>query len=189
MKLFIDKINWPDNYPNGPKTTVNIARDGELLLLHFEVKAEQVRAVAMSSIEPVWEDSCVEFFCQVPGEDKYMNLEINCIGTFLATRRKSRTEDVVPLSQAEMMQIDCRSSLPRKRIQQSHEPTDWEVDVKLPLQFIFKDKDLVFPLSLNCNFYKCGDKTSLPHYLSWQPIRLPNPDFHCPQFFGNITIK
>ncbi|MDE5921249.1 MAG: hypothetical protein K2G82_06535, partial [Paramuribaculum sp.] len=30
--------------------------------------------------------------------------------------------------------------------------------------------------------------TSEPHYLSWAPITTPQPDFHRPEFFGNITL-
>jgi hypothetical protein len=44
------------------------------------------------------------------------------------------------------------------------------------------------PQSLNCNFYKCGDKCMHPHYLSWSPIGLPEPNFHCPEFFGKINL-
>ena len=36
------------------------------------------------------------------------------------------------------------------------------------------------------NFYKCADETMNPHFVSWSPIDLPEPNFHCPEFFGNI---
>jgi hypothetical protein len=38
------------------------------------------------------------------------------------------------------------------------------------------------------NLYKCGDKCDTPHFLSWSPIGLPQPDFHCPDFFGEIVL-
>ena len=34
------------------------------------------------------------------------------------------------------------------------------------------------------NLYKCGDNLSHPHFLSWQPIDTPQPDFHRPEFFA-----
>ena len=37
-------------------------------------------------------------------------------------------------------------------------------------------------------FYKCGDKLQTPHFLSWNPIDLPKPDFHCPAFFGLLQF-
>ena len=42
---------------------------------------------------------------------------------------------------------------------------------------------------LRANFYKCGDLLSKPHFLSWQPITLPKPDFHQPSFFGLLKME
>ena len=44
------------------------------------------------------------------------------------------------------------------------------------------------PHSIRANFYKCGDKTAHPHYLSWSPIDTPKPDFHRPDFFGELLL-
>ncbi|MDR1556412.1 MAG: hypothetical protein LBS88_05185, partial [Tannerellaceae bacterium] len=33
---------------------------------------------------------------------------------------------------------------------------------------------------------KCADDTDTPHYLSWNPIAVSAPDFHRPDFFGEI---
>ena len=38
------------------------------------------------------------------------------------------------------------------------------------------------------NFYKCADETMNPHFVSWSPIDLPEPNFHCPEFFGEIYL-
>jgi hypothetical protein len=39
------------------------------------------------------------------------------------------------------------------------------------------------------NFYKCGDKTSHPHWLTWNPVDKPRPDFHLPQYFGTLVFE
>ena len=39
------------------------------------------------------------------------------------------------------------------------------------------------------NFYKCGDKLQTPHFLSWSPIGLERPMFHCPAFFGTLSFE
>jgi hypothetical protein len=41
---------------------------------------------------------------------------------------------------------------------------------------------------MRANFYKCGDKTKRAHFLSWNPIDIAKPDFHRPDFFGEITF-
>jgi hypothetical protein len=38
------------------------------------------------------------------------------------------------------------------------------------------------------NFYKCGDKLPVPHYLSWAPIATPRPDFHRPEYFDTLMF-
>jgi hypothetical protein len=42
------------------------------------------------------------------------------------------------------------------------------------------------PEKIRGNFYKCADDTEMPHFVSWSPIHLPTPNFHCPDFFGEI---
>jgi len=43
--------------------------------------------------------------------------------------------------------------------------------------------------TMRANFYKCGDKLQTPHFLSWAPIDLPKPKFHCPEFFGELVFE
>ena len=62
------------------------------------------------------------------------------------------------------------------------------MDPSEALKLIFGERQPVFPQTLRANFYKCADKTKRPHFVSWRPIDLPKPDFHCPQFFGEITL-
>ncbi len=43
--------------------------------------------------------------------------------------------------------------------------------------------------TLRGNFYKCGDLTSDPHYLSWAPISFERPNFHLSAFFGTLILE
>ena len=43
--------------------------------------------------------------------------------------------------------------------------------------------------TVRANFYKCGDKLQTPHFLSWNPIGLEKPNFHCPEFFGTLSFE
>ncbi|MBQ7530908.1 MAG: hypothetical protein IJT12_04310 [Paludibacteraceae bacterium] len=188
MELLINNVNWPESFPEKPEVKVIVSNDCENLYLHYFVKGEQLRAVTAEDQGPVWEDSCVEFFCQVPGDDHYYNFECNCIGAMVASRRLSRNEDVRVLPPEEMSQIKRKCSFPREVIEEKDGLFEWEVELQIPLRLIFRGKEPVFPQTLRANFYKCGDKTKKPHFLSWQPIPLPKPDFHCPQFFGEIEL-
>ena len=188
MKLNINKVNWSEAFPEKPEVTVEVENDHETLYLHWHVKGEQLRAVTAEDQGPVWEDSCVEFFCQVPGDKHYMNFETNCIGAMVVSRRLGRAEDVRPLPPEEMALIKRRCSFPREAFEEKDGLFEWEVELGIPLKLIFRDQVPVFPQTLRANFYKCADKTKRPHFVSWQPIDLPNPDFHCPKFFGELTL-
>ena len=185
----IDKVNWPDKFPYCPEARVEVKNDHENLYLHYFVKGEQLRAVTTEDQGPVWEDSCVEFFCRVPGDAHYMNFESNCIGAMVGSRRLSRSEDVRPLPPEEMARIERRCTFPREAFEEKDGLFEWEVELKIPLALIFRDAKPVFPQKLKANFYKCADKTRNTHFVSWNPILLPNPDFHCPEFFGEIVLE
>ena len=189
MKLNIDKVNWPEQFPYCPETTVEITNDHAFLFLKYAVKGEQLRAATVDDQGPVWEDSCVEFFCQVPGERHYMNFETNCVGAMVASRRLGRDEDVQPLPPEQMALIERKCTFPRQVIAEKDGVFAWTVELKIPLFLIFGNKELVFPQKLRANFYKCADMTKRPHFVSWQPIALPKPNFHCPDFFGEITLE
>ena len=87
----IDTVNW-DEYPYKPIVTFDIARGDKDLYIRYFVKGNSLRAVHAADDSPVHQDSCVEFFMQVPGEKSYINFEFNCIGTCDAARRLSRNE-------------------------------------------------------------------------------------------------
>ena len=189
MTYFIDQVNWPAEWPERPEARVDVTNDHQYLYLHYHVHGDQLRAITTQDQGPVWEDSCVEFFCQVPGEEHYMNFEANCIGAMVASRRLSRSEDVRPLPVEEMVQIDRQCTYPREVIQERNGTFEWEVKLQIPLALIFRERAPQFPQPLRVNFYKCADRTKKPHFLSWRPIALPKPDFHCPQFFGEIVLE
>lgn len=184
----IDQVNWPEAFPEKPEVAVEVSNDHERLFLKWHVKGEQLRAVTTEDQGPVWEDSCVEFFCQVPGEKHYCNFECNCIGAMVGSRRLSRTDDVQPFSKEEMVRIERKCSFAREAFEEKDGMFEWDVELSIPLDLIFREQKPTFPQKLRANFYKCADKTKKPHFLSWQPISLPNPNFHCPAFFGEIVI-
>ena len=211
MKLNINKVNWPEQFPYCPETSVEIDNNHEFLFLKYTVKGEQLRAATVEDQGPVWEDSCVEFFCQVPGDRHYMNFETNCVGAMVASRRLGRDEDVQPLPPEEMALIERKCTFPRQPIAEKDGIFEWTVELRIPLKLIFRNVQsqgasscassstqhaedssltgLAFPLKLRANFYKCADMTKRPHFVSWQPIDLPKPNFHCPEFFGEITLN
>ncbi|MDD2286344.1 MAG: carbohydrate-binding family 9-like protein [Paludibacter sp.] len=183
----IDAVNWPESYPLKPACKFNIVRSSSAFFIHFVVNEKQVRAIYSKDQDPVWQDSCVEFFCQLPGKESYFNFEFNCIGTCLATERKSRTEDINPLPAEKMSLIKRYASLGNEPFEEKKGNFDWTLTVEIPFSLLGINPNNLLE-SIKANFYKCGDETSAPHYVSWNPIEVENPDFHRPDFFGEINL-
>lgn len=184
---YVDMLNWPKLFPYKPICRFKIARSSQSLFIHFNVIEKNIRALYSIDQQAVWEDSCVEFFCKQPEQEFYYNFEFNCIGTCLATKRKGREEDVQPLSEQNMKSIKRYASLGNEQFNEKTGHFEWELTVEIPFEIM----EIAYgnlPETLRANFYKCGDGTSIPHYLSWNHIATETPDFHRPDFFGEINV-
>lgn len=179
----IANVNWAE-YPYKPSVDFHLAHSDKAIAIMFQVTEDHVKAVAMENNGPVWEDSCVEFFVLAPDGKHYTNFEMNCAGTMLAALRTSR-HDPEKFTQEQFAPIRRITSLPHEQVDSRAEGQSWWAIEVIPYEIFGFDKK---PESLRANLYKCGDKCDQPHFLSWSPIGLPNPDFHCPEFFGVIEL-
>lgn len=182
---YIDIINWED-FPYKPIVAFDIARTDTALYIRYFVKGNSLKASYEEDDSPVYTDSCVEFFMQKEGESEYFNFEFNCIGTCDASRRESR--DVKQsLRPEEYRAIRRLSSVGRDVFPEKKGVYSWELLVAIPFTVMGLDpKNL--PEKIKANFYKCADETEFPHYVSWSPIGTEQPNFHCPEFFGEVYL-
>ncbi len=180
----LDCVNWPAEFPYAPEVSFKLGYSDKALAIMFEVTEDHIKGAALENNGPVWEDSCVEFFIMTADEKHYINIEMNCIGTILAARRTGR-HDAVHFDAEKMSAIRHFTSLPHEVVDSRAEGQSWWGVEVIPFETLgFSEK----PESLRTNLYKCGDKCDKVHFLSWSPIGLPNPDFHCPDFFGVIEL-
>lgn len=185
----IDTVNWQE-YPYQPVASFRIAHTNEAIVLHYKVRENSVRATAATDNGPVWEDACVEFFSIPENDGIYYNMECNCAGTLLVGAGNSRNgREHAP--QTVLNDVQRWASLGRIPFEERIGECTWEVALVIPLTTYFKHKT-VEPLSgrtIRANFYKCGDKLQIPHFLSWNPIATDKPDFHRPEFFGALHFE
>lgn len=174
----IDTLNWKEQYPAAPEAKFALAHTDDILYVRFEVKGEVPLATKTNDLEPVNEDACVEMFMGNADNTRYWNFEFNPAGVCNASNRKSRKEDVVRLN-AEQLQ-----SIQRFPIQLC--AAHWSLLVGIPLALI--ELDLACEHARRANFYKCGDKTVMKHYASWNPIEAEAPAFHLPEYFGEVQF-
>lgn len=184
-KAVIDTANWKE-YPYTPLAGVSVARSDSHIVVLYNVRGFDLRAAATEDNGRVWEDSCCEFFVSDPSDGTYYNFEMNCIGTVLASKRTSRV-DAVHFDEEKMGRIIRYSSLPHFPVELSDKIYSWTSAICIPFDLIGIDKDRL-PESIRANFFKCGDLTAHPHFLSWNPIETEQPDFHRPEFFGKIIL-
>ena len=176
--------NWAEKFPYHPLTAFTIAYSNKYIYVDFYVRGNYLKAVNYTNNSPVAEDSCVEFFLQVPGSKEYWNFEFNCIGTVNASHRETR-ENPTRLNDNEISQIKRYASCGTRPFEEMEGIFSWNLIIAIPFSLIgLKENEL--PEKILGNFYKCGSKTSNPHLLSWSPIVYPKPDFHRPEFFGEL---
>ena len=181
-------VNWKE-YPYQPDVKFRAAHTGDAILLHYQVTEASVRAVATADDGRVWEDACVEFFLSPESNDFYYNFECNCAAKLLlhggpaGGERPGAAEDV-------LKSVKRWASLGTEPFEERVGECTWEVALVIPVSAIFRHEiaDLNGK-AMRANFYKCGDLLQTPHFLSWSPIDLPQPKFHCPEFFGEIVFE
>ena len=174
----IDTINWKEQYPIAPETKFTLAHTDEILYVRFEVKGEVPLSTKTNDLELVNEDACVEIFIGDKDNTHYWNFEFNPAGICNASHRKERKVDVVRLNAEQLQSI--------KRFPVQLCAAHWSLLVGIPFSLINLDRTKEH--SRRANLYKCGDKTAMKHYASWNPIEAEAPAFHLPEFFGEIQF-
>lgn len=180
----IAHVDWPDVFPYRPFTQFFVAWSATHIYIDFLVRCNYLRAENWKNQSPVSQDSCVEFFVEpVPGGE-YWNFEFNCIGAVNASHRLTRPQPT-RLNDAQIAMIRRYPSCGTKPFLELEGLFTWNLLVAIPLELMGFDADTM-PRHMRANFFKCASATSEPHCLSWAPIYTEKPDFHRPEFFGDI---
>lgn len=195
VKTVTEKVDWAQieridimNYPWGsdymPHTSAWLYRvEGEGFYLKMRCEENEPKAVYKEANDPVYKDSCMEFFANFYPEDEkagYMNFEMNSNGAIL-----------------------CEYGHPGNRFYLKDKGFDypkpivtkgegyWEVELMIPdtlIQAVYGYDHMTTSGRIKGNFYKCGDETHTAHYGCWNPIENEYPAFHKPEFFGELIL-
>lgn len=180
--------NWAAEYPYAPRVSFAAGHDGANLYLRFRVEEECTKAEITEDNGAVWTDSAVEFFISFD-ETGYYNFEFSCIGKALLGFRKTKPD--VRHAGAEIMgSIGRESSLGTANFAERRGDNRWELWVTIPVGAFFAHGfETLDGLRARANVYKCGDDLSKPHFLSWRPIGTDKPNFHVPEYFGEVAFE
>ncbi len=183
----INIINWKEfNYL--PKVYFRIGHVNNEIWLKFYVNEKNILAQETRTNGDVYKDSTVEFFISLDGKN-YYNFEFSCIGTIHLAHGEGRNNRrfVEPKT---VEKIEIKSSLGNQPFDEKSGDFDWEMMIRSPVEcFAFDKITTLHDLKATANFYKCGDETSEPHFVTWNPIGTETPDYHCPEFFGKVYFE
>lgn len=182
----LGEVPWAA-FPYHPMVCFKIAHTAVGILLLYEVQEKQVKATYHQANDPVYKDSCVEFFLSFDGLN-YYNLEFNSIGTGLIGFGPMQKSGRKRLSREMVEQVKTYSHIAPKTTKSGD--TQWRLLLHIPLTlFGGHVADGLAGMRCTGNFYKCGDDLRDPHYIAWAPIDYPIPNFHLPQCFGELVFQ
>lgn len=185
----IDNANWAADYPYTPKASFRMGHHDDTIYLHYRVSEDSVRALAAQDNGHVWEDSCCEFFFQPTPDGPYYNVECNCAGTLLVGCGQGRESRALASGHV-LRQIDRWTTLGRAPFEERKGRCEWQLALIIPTSTFFNHQiGTVSGQDYRANFYKCGDALEKPHFLSWNAIEIAKPDFHRPDYFGDLSFE
>ncbi len=154
-------------------------------VLRMECAESEPRATYRQYMDPVYTDSCLEFFADWLSDGRYINMEMNANGALLSCIGKDRhgRTPIVELTEGDIFPVAPRRDGDR-----------WSVLCMIPTDLLatvlgVETLDIQSGFTFRGNFYKCGDNTDIPHYGMWNPVGTEKPDFHRPEYFGTFLVE
>lgn len=162
-----------------------VAYNEEALLVRQRALEPVLRKELTGPLDEICEDSCLEFFvCPIEGDERYFNIEYNplcyrylgfgsCIADLIRLVPEGGNDEFCP----QVTEFDG----------------GWELTYQIPYHFIrrfFPDFDPAPGNAMRANCSKCGDKTQIPHWITWNPIPCVNNNltFHNPKVYGRMIF-
>jgi hypothetical protein len=185
----------PESSAHRPRVQARVLYDDTALYGIYRVEDRYVRCVHEGFQAMVCRDSCVEFFFHPHGGSGYFNFEFNCGGSFLCmyirdwTRVGDGFADYEQMRAEDGRKVEVWHSLPSRVEPELTEPTLWFLQFRIPYAALEPYTGPLGALSGKTwrgNFYKCGDQTSQPHWVSWAPVDELN--FHLPRCFQTLRF-
>ena len=180
-----------------PVTQATLALDSEGLHCSFEVQETDPYTTVFTQQDPmlmVCQDSAVELFLAfadsadnadfAPRLEQclYINIEINSAGCCYAKHghsRKGRTA----FTPAEIAAL---------KISAHKTEATWSVSLVVPRDFIagLAGYDAWVPgQTFALNLYKISETREHEHYVAFNPVEVPSPNFHLPEFFALARVE
>lgn len=184
-KAEINKTPWGGSYlPECFAQVLFVEGDGFYAKMSVKEENPLITYKQGDFSDDVCDDSCMEWFINFAPDktDNYINFEGTAAAALNCGVAPGR-EDRIPINEIAGYLPDLKAG---------RDGDFWWVEYHLSLDIItkvFGEVDTTSGAEYIGNFYKCGELTEEPHYLAWSQINLPDPDYHCPEFFGKFVLE
>ncbi len=181
-KLPVDICPWSGAYR--PEVFAQLVFvEGEGFCVRMSCAETDPLATFVAPDDPVCQDSCLEFFVDfVPGAGVgYINLEANALGTSLIGLGCERND------RRPLRSLGC--VVPEVKAFRDGAYWGWQAMITLEtIRAVYGKEEFAPGTRFRANFYKCGDKTAVEHYIVWNRVLAPKPDYHRPECFGVMVM-
>ncbi len=179
----LTNYHWESDPPYRPNTYFKIGVVSEDLIATLKCYEENPRAVYENRDDPIYKDSCLEFFvAPVESKEEYLNIEMNSRGAFLCEFGKGKYDRVFLSTITEV------SPIVKSFKGEDMQGAFWGVTAVLTKDFLSEvyniKKGKIDFATVKANFYKCGDDCNIQHYLAFSPVTTLPPGFHNPECFA-----
>lgn len=178
--LQVDNHQWLEPAPISVQA--QICYDDSALYVKMAAVEPNIRAEGKCETDFPHLDSCLEFFfCPIPGNKQYINVEFNPNGCMFFGLGFPGNAAIRMLPERELLDIKTQRT-----------DDGWFVTYQIPydlIRHIFPDFRAQSGMKIRANCYKCGFETVQQHYITWNKVELPNPSFHCPDHFGEMIFE
>lgn len=168
-----------------PQASFSIAYNDDEIYLKYYVIENTLKAEYSKFHDPVFEDSCVEFFIAFDDDPNYYNLEFNCMGTSRVQYGQHKTDRTcIP---AGLLKTIRHQTFVKNGLKGN---INWELTLCIPkIVFSYHFRLLFEKSRARVNFFKCGDGLPKPHFLCWNNIEAQKPEFHLSEFFKEVKFS
>lgn len=181
-KAPISNVQWLE--AEGIQAWAQLCYDEKNLYVRLEAEEEHILKRYRGENDPVCMDSCLEFFFSAQEKgNRYFNVEINPYGACYVGFGRLRRQR-------------CRLIHPRMKkllkIRTFVTEKGWGVEYAIPVWFleVYSPGFSLHPgKKLRGNFYKCAEDSVTPHFITWNKVDYYKPDFHRPEYFGQLIFK
>ena len=171
--------------PDGIRARAQLIWSDDALCVRLRAAVPDIRAEERGELGMPCEDSCLEFFfCPVPGDARYFNVEFNFNGCVYLGFGTGLSDLVRLLPEGGAEAILCPEI--------SRTGEGWEISYRVPLGFIRRfmpEARFTAGMQLSANFYACSDLSQPPYYLSWSPIEGEPFSYHRSECFGKLILS